>query len=307
MRTPWIWAAGALAVASAATLAMMSGSASLPVTPVGADSAHLVALHRRASEAAQNRRVLIIHHEPGKTPEGRILESGHASSGWELFAPAPPDAAAFHAMADRLASLAAEEWAARGRFTPDTLWGLVYFDVALFAVENGSEAVRLEVNESDGELRRRPGVPGAAIRVAAPAWHVVGEPELEDPADVTLYARGLRKGTALFKELDDGLWELAMTVTAHADAEYLFAVPAAGARVTVNGVAAAALPSTGPFLKIGLPEGESRVRIRFREDGGRGWAAIIAAAALVAGLLLVIRGLRVDPAEQAEEPEEPAS
>lgn len=283
-------AAIVLAAASTVALAWTVGSAEPAVQPVQVAEPHLRALHARAADAAQWRRVLVIHHEPGKDAYGRILESGRTAGGWDLFPAAPPGAEEFGRAVDRLASAAAADYAKDRRFDSQTLWALCYFDVALICVEDGRYPVPLEVDEDDARLRPR----GFAVelRDAQPVWHVVGEPEVGPDGDPVAWARGVRKGSALFGQFEDRLWGMAFTLESHGDADFLVAAPADGGIVLVNGVEVEPGRAGMPLVKLSLPPGPSRVQVIFQSPRGEDWVAILGALGVAISAVWLLRLFR---------------
>ncbi len=267
--------------------------------PVRPDVRALAELHARAAGAAFGRRVLVVRRGGTEPSSGRIFESAPAAGGFGLFDAAPPGAPEFQRACDALAARVAGEWESRGRIAPATATALAHAGVAIVCREDGTQAVAPDGNDVVAGLDPAESVPGLRVRGAEPVLRVVpggdGAETLEP---------------APFLDFDDGLWGGAVTVDASAAGMYVFAWPAAGGSVTVDGADVAPRTWAGelPLLRLDLPAGRTRVVARYVEDAARGRLAIAGALAAVVGLVTLLVLVRprltrdADVAGQAAEP-----
>ncbi len=296
MRAGAVTGAVALGAASIAVLAWVaegSKGVSREVTPV---RSQLVDLYQRAASAAHGQRVVVVHAPPGRPATGEVFESAQSAGKWALFPPLSdakdPLAPALQALADH----AAKDLAADQAFDPETERALTTFGVALVVIEDGTSMLMPEIPERSPSLAAAPEVPAVRLRKASPVLHLLADPSTQDPADALGFSRGLRAGDAPFLDLVDGLWGGELTIQAHAESDFLFAWPASGARITVDGREVVARSASVPLLVVHLPQGTSRVVVKYGEERATlDWLVIAAAAGLFGALVWLFVGLRPNP------------
>jgi hypothetical protein len=289
-------AVGLAAVGAGVAVALLAWVASRSEAPARAarpEQPYLAAAYDRAAAQAHGQRVLVIHAPSGGEARGELFESSRAPEGWRLLPAVPESAADLLPALESLAAAAAADWRTDQRLAPGTVRALGYFDVAIVLVEDGRRAVVPQVDTLDPALALRANVPGLAVRKALPVVHLLAEPELADPAaDVLEYARRLRVGDAHVADLQDAGWGGSLRIQAHGDADYLFAWPAGGARVTVDGKPVEATPAALPLIRLRLAKGTHAVSVTYGERGGSAWVAIGAAVLLVASLVILLLAIR---------------
>lgn len=301
-------------IASIAALILLNRGSD-PVPSVLPKVQYQASLYRRAAEAAQNRRVLLIGKEAGKAPFGDILASGRSGAGWALFPAAPPGADWLAGVFDSLSQSLAEDWADDGKFTPDSIQAMERFDVKLVVVEDGRAGVQLEAPPLSAKLRERPEIPALEIRYAQPIWHVLNERETIAATPELAFSKGLRLDKAEFGDVKLDLWSVALTANVLLDGEFLIMLPADGAHVRVDGVDVVPRRASLPFVKVPLTKGKHRLEVSFGQSTKRDNAAIFAAAGIVLSIIVLLLALRskprladVEPVVVAEpEPEPEAS
>lgn len=290
-------------IVAAALVVLVAGAGALaaavraarPAVPTQPSGQLELGLFRRAAESAQFRRVLCVRAEPGKEPEAHILASGNSGSGWTLYPVAPPGAHWMEESFDRLADAAARDYVADHAFEPDTLVALERFDVKLVVVHDGKTGLVLEAPRGEARLAPRSGVPALELRKASFVWQFLGERPARSDSPELQFAKGLRLGDAAIGDPALGLWSMAATIEAFDDAEYLFSLPAEGARITVDGALVTPRAASIPFAIVPVPKGSHRVEVTFGQDRGRDAFVIGAAAAVVASLIALLLALRPTP------------
>jgi hypothetical protein len=92
-----------------------------------------------------------------------------------------------------------------------------------------------------------------------------------------------------------------VTIDAAQASEFLFAWPASGARVTLDGAPATTRAAGLPMLVVKVPAGKHRVVVAYGEpQTGRDVIAIAAAAGAVVAFVALWLGLRPHPEKPAE-------
>jgi hypothetical protein len=302
-KAPRLIAAAVFGVAGVVALAWTAAGSEDPIPPLVPTEQHHTQLFRSAAEAARNRRVLLLHAEPGKQVTGRVAVSHQAAGGWNLFPAAPPSAPWLDTLLADLASAAASDWERSKAFSPDVVRACERLDVKLVLVDNGGGAVPIELAPSESRLAPRSG--GVEVRGAQPIWQLLAERGTSHPSAAVRFTKGLRVDKALYTDVTYGFWSVEATIEALQDGDYLILLPADGARVSVNGLPVEPGRASQPFVVVPLTQGKHRVEVSLRPATLRDWIAIGGAVLLVVSFcwfILIVRP-HPEPPEQDELPE----
>jgi len=275
----------ALAVSGLAALVWTLNTAGAVDRPVRPAERYLTVAYPAAAAAAYGRRVLVVHNPPLEPAHGDVYESARSPGGWELYAAAPAGARAMHAAMQRIAAQASSDWEDDRRLSEDTIHALAEAGVAIVVVEDGRRIVSPEEAADVPGVSPEAGVPSLRVRGAEPVMRV---PEGLDA--------GLRT-VARTRDFEDGLWGGSVVVEVEHAGRYVFAWPAEGARVTIDGVVTEAQSYSDalPLVAADLPAGTPRVEVRYADAGRRAWVAMGGALALTIGVLLLLLAFRAHP------------
>jgi hypothetical protein len=287
MPRPVVAAAVGLVVAGVAILAWSASTAGDSARPVRSSAPHLAAALPKAASAAYGRRVLLVRTPPLEAPTGEIYESARAAGGWELYDATPPGADDFEAALARVASAAAADWDAKKRLEAKTVRALGEAGVAVVFVEDGRRIVSPEAAAEVAGLAPEGTVPGLRVRAAEPVLRHGVDEDGAPRLDVVTRTR----------DFHDGMWGGSVVVEVDEPGPHVFAWPAEGARVTLNGtvVGAGRYADDLPLLQLDLPAGNVDVEVRYSDSGDRAAVASTGALALIAGIILLLLAFRAHP------------
>jgi hypothetical protein len=284
-----------LSLGTCAYLARTAGDAVHP-----AQSPGMGPLPDAAAATSGGQRVLTILLKPGEAPSGTIYESARVPEGWRAFPPTPSPSDPLVPALENLGDRAASEFAKDRRLSAATVRALGVFGVSIVAATDGTNPVYPEIGERDATIAPVPELGGLRIRHAQPAFLFLADGTNPIPADAAEFARTLRFGDANTFEYEDGLWGGSITVDTPQDADFLFPWTASGARVEVDGSAAAARAARVPLLIVRVPAGRHRVEVHFGEPAtARSVVAIAAALGVVLSFVALWLGLRAQPEKDA--------
>ncbi len=303
---PIVGVALTLLVAGGSALAWAATTASAVNRPIRATSKYLATAQPRAAAAAYGRRVLLIHTPPLEAARGDVYESARAPGGWELYDAAPAAAPRFAAAMARVAAAAARDWEAGRSLSAKMVRQLAEAGIALVFVEDGRRIVSPEGAADGPGVSPEASVPGLRVRRAEPVMRVAdaeaGPSEDGQSTDGEVADGGAESVSRLeivtqVRDFEDGLWGGRVVVEVETPGRHVFAWPAEGARVTVNGVAVAAQVHAEelPLLALDLEVGDARVEVSYADSRGRTWAAGGGALALVVGVLSLMLAFRPHP------------
>jgi hypothetical protein len=281
--------------ASLAALAWVAKTSADAVRP--SDVPSLRGALERGAEAAKGLRVMALVVAPGKAPVGSIHESARGSSGWAAYPPTADPADPLLPALENLAEGAAAEFAQGEKLSQATIRALDVFGVASVVVGDGSSVVVPDAGERDPALGAAPEVPGLRVRHALPVFLFLAEQSEIRPDDAVGFARTLRRGDADFLDYEDhATWGGDVTINAAVAGEYLLTWPAAGARVTIDGVPAEFRAARVPLIVVKVPKGRHRLSVRYGDEHlDRQWIAVAAAAVAVLSFVALWLGLRPHP------------
>ena len=317
---PIVGVALAVLVAGVTALAWAATTASAVNRPIRATSKYLATAQPRAAAAAYGRRVLLIHTPPLEAAHGDVYESARAPGGWELYDAAPDAAPRFAAAMARVAAAAARDWEAGRSLSAKMVRQLAEAGVALVFVEDGRRVVSPEGAADGPGVSPEASVPGLRVRRAEPVMRVVetgpglrddrrsagGQSEAGEGADGDAESVPRLEIVTQVRDFEDGLWGGRVVVEVETPGRHVFAWPAEGARVTVNGVAVEAQVHTEglPLLALDLDVGDAQVEVSYADSRGRAWAAGAGALALVVGVLSLMLAFRPHPDREDEADDE---
>jgi hypothetical protein len=255
----------------------------------------------RAAAAAAGQRVLVIVTKPGVAATGRIYQSARGAEGWMPYDATPDAANPLVPVLDALAAAAAADFAPDQALNADVVRALQVFGVAIVVASDGSSIVTPVAGESDPNVATSPEVPALRLRHTNPVFLLLAESGAHDPADPVGFVRSMRYGDAQFQDDEYSQWGGAVTIDAAQAGEFLFAWPASGARVTLDGAAAETRAAGLPMLVVKVPAGKHRVEVAYGEpQKARDVIAIAAAVGAVVAFVALWLGLRPHPERSVE-------
>ncbi len=246
--------------------------------PAGADEDFLAFAYSRAAEASFGRRVLVLHAHPLDPARGEILDAAQAAGGWALFGDLPAAAQRATAALADLSQDAADDWDTGRLLSEATVTRLAHLGVALVLIEDGQRVVVAD----DAVLA----VPGLSAEPRVPALRVRSAEIVYRPA-----VGGMLEPVPIL-DPSDLLFGGRVTLDVTAPGEHVFVWPAGGARVTVNGAQVQGRADDLGRLVLDLPVGRATVRATYEGGSSRGLLLTAGVAAIVVGLLVLMRTFR---------------